>query len=311
MARRGRFLLGFASGLLVTTAVVAGGLYAFGPVIAPRLMGAPSVPKAPVTTGSEATKAALADATARVAADDRKDFADAERGFLGTRADPLIKNADGATVFDLGSYAFLDGAVPGTANPSLWRQAQILTKHGLFQVAERIYQVRGFDVSTVSFIDAGSGWIVVDPLTTVEVAKAAYDLVTEKLGAKPVLAVVYSHSHADHYGGVLGVASREDVASGKIRIIAPEGFMEHAVSENVIAGPAMSRRARFQFGLTLPRGAEGEMTSGLGPGLSRGTISLVAPTDIIAKTGQTLTIGDVTMDFQVTPGTEAPAEMNF
>lgn len=246
-----------------------------------------------------------------VAEDDRKDFDFAERGFIATRKDPVIKKADGTVAFDLSSYGFLDGDAPDTANPSLWRQAKILTKHGLFKVADHIYQVRGFDVSTVSFIDAGDGWIVVDPLTTVEVARAALELANEHLGAKPVLAVIYSHSHADHYGGVCGVTSVADVEAGKVKVIAPEGFLEHAVSENIIAGPAMGRRARFQFGFTLPRGSEGEMTSGLGPGVSQGALSLIAPTDTISKTGQEITVGNVTMVFQLTPGTEAPSEMNF
>lgn len=308
---RGRFLLGLLSGAVLTGAVGAGGLYAFGGVIGPMLIGAPAIPKPPPVAASQASREMLADAAARVAADDRQDFADAERGYIATLADPLIRNDKGEVVFDLSSYDFLKNPAPDTANPSLWRHAQIITKHGLFKVADGIWQVRGFDVSTVSFIDAGTGWIVVDPLTTVEVARAALGLVNQHVGAKPVIAVVYSHSHGDHYGGVLGVTSREDVASGKVRIIAPDGFMEHSVSENIIAGPAMGRRARYQFGLTLPRGPEGEMTSGLGPGLSRGVISLIAPTDIVTKTGQTITIGDVVMEFQVTPGTEAPAEMNF
>ncbi|MCC6919708.1 MAG: MBL fold metallo-hydrolase [Alphaproteobacteria bacterium] len=297
---------------MVLTAGIAGaGVYYFGGAIAPFLIRPPAIPKTPEATASASSAAAMTEVRQLVAADDKADFADAEHGFLGTRADPLIRKADGTVVFDLSSYDFLKGPAPATANPSLWRQAQILTRHGLFQVADRIWQVRGFDVSTVSFIDAGSGWIVVDPLTTAETAKAALDLVTEKLGAKPVIAVIYSHSHGDHFGGVAGITTAEDVAAGRVKIIAPEGFMEHAVSENIIAGPAMSRRARFQFGITLPRGPEGEMTSGLGPGLSRGTITLLAPTDIIADTGQTLTIGDMTLVFQVTPGTEAPAEMNF
>lgn len=246
-----------------------------------------------------------------VAADDCKDFDFAERGFIATLKDPVIRKADGTVAFDLSSYGFLEGDAPDAANPSLWRQAKILTKHGLFKVADRIFQVRGFDVSTVSFIDAGAGWIVVDPLTTVEVARAALELVTEHLGEKPILAVIYSHSHADHYGGVCGVTSPADVAAGKVKVIAPEGFLEHAVSENIIAGPAMGRRARFQFGFTLPRGPEGEVTSGLGPGVSQGSLSLIAPTHTISKTGQEITVGDVSMVFQLTPGTEAPSEMNF
>lgn len=253
----------------------------------------------------------LEETRALVDADDRKDFDFASRGFIATRADPVIKRPDGRAAFDLSAYDFLGAKSPETADPSLWRQAQILTKHGLFKVADRIYQVRGFDVSTVSFIDAGAGWIVVDPLTTVEVARAALELVDEHVAKKPVLAVVYSHSHVDHYGGVGGVASALDAAEGKVRIIAPEGFLEHAVSENIIVGPAMLRRARFQFGHTLPCCAHGEMTSGLGPRPSAGTLSLIAPTDLITHTGQEITIGDVTMVFQLTPGTEAPAEMNF
>jgi len=260
---------------------------------------------------TEFTTQAMADARQRVAADDRRDFEDASRGFIATREDTVIRNAAGEPLYDLSSYDLLKADAPPTVNPSLWRHAGILTMHGLFTVAEGIYQVRGFDVATVSFIDAGTGWIVVDPLTTVEAARAAFELVTEHLGSKPVLAVIYSHSHGDHYGGVLGVTTAEAAKSGAVQIIAPDGFLEHAVSENIIAGPAMGRRARFQFGLTLPRGAEGELTSGLGPRLARGTGSLRAPTREIDRTGETLKIGDIELIFQLTPGTEAPAEMNF
>jgi len=262
---------------------------------------------------SEPTKGqrALDEVRALVAADDRKDFEFAGRGFIATLKDPKIKRADGRTAFDLSSYDFLEGDAPDTVNPSLWRQAKILSKHGLFKVADRIYQVRGFDVSTVSFIDVGSGWVVVDPLTSTEPARAALELLFEHVGKKPVLAVIYSHSHSDHYGGVEGVTSSADVAAGKVRVIAPKGFLEEAVSENIIAGPAMSRRARYQFGITLPRSPEGEVTSGLGPGLSRGTLTLIAPTELVTHTGQEMTIGDLRFVFQMTPGTEAPAEMNF
>ncbi len=308
---KARFLLGMGTGIAVTAASVYVLAIAFGGVIGPKLMGSPNIPKAPSLASSAASKAALADAAARVASDDKQDFVDADHGYLGTRTDPLIKAANGKTVYDLHAYDFLKGPAPETVNPSLWRQAQIVTKNGLYKVADKIFQVRGFDVSNVSFIDAGSGWIVVDPLTTAEAARAALQLLTDKVGDKPVLAVIYSHSHGDHYGGVLGVTTREAVAKGDVKIIAPDGFMEHAVSENVIAGPAMVRRARYQFGFTLPRGAEGEVTSGLGPALSTGTVTLVAPTDTITKTGQTITVGDVRLEFQITPGTEAPSEMNM
>jgi len=253
----------------------------------------------------------LAEVRQMVAADDRRDFEFAERGFIATRIDPKIVTSGGRVAFDLSGYAFLKNAAPSTANPSLWRQAQILTKHGLFKVHERIYQVRGFDVSTVSFIDAGAGWIIVDPLTTKEVARAALELVSEHVAQKPVLAVIYSHSHVDHYGGVGGVITAADAAAGKVKVIAPEGFLEHAVSENIIAGPAMLRRSRFQFGITLGHGPEAEITSGLGPRPSLGSLTLIAPNELVTKTGQEITVGDVTMVFQLTPGTEAPAEMNF
>lgn len=247
-----------------------------------------------------------------VANDDRRDFEFAERGFIATREDPVIPRdtAPGAAC-DLEAYDFLEGDAAETVNPSLWRHAKILTKHGLFKVMDRIYQVRGFDVSTVTFIDAGEGWIVVDPLTSIEAARAAYELVSEHLGEKPVLCVIYSHSHTDHYGGVGGVTTPEDVAAGKVSVIAPAGFLREAVSENIIAGPAMLRRARYQFGLTLEHGTCGEATCGLGPRPSMGRVSLIAPTVDITHTGQEVTVGDVTMVFQLTPGTEAPAEMNF
>jgi len=240
-----------------------------------------------------------------------QDFDFAARGFIATRDAHEIKGAAGNVVYDLSQYDFLKADAPPSVNPSLWRQARLVTRHGLFKVADRIYQVRGFDVATVSFIVGDRGYVVVDPLVSVETAKAAFDLVKTHVGEKPVVAVIYSHSHADHYGGVGGIVSAADLAEGRVKIIAPEGFMEEVVSENIIAGTAMSRRARFQFGVTLDRGPNGEVTSGLGPALSRGTRSLIAPTDLIDHTGQEMTIDGITVTFQITPGTEAPAEMNF
>jgi alkyl sulfatase BDS1-like metallo-beta-lactamase superfamily hydrolase len=310
--QKGKFLFGMLIGFFIAAAAIGATAYVFRGVIGQlNLSGKPEIPVAPSASASEATSRAMAEIRNVVDSDDRKDFEFAESGFIATRTDPYIRDESGKVLSTLTSYDFLKKPVPETVNPSLWRQAQILTKHGLFKVSERIYQVRGFDVSAISFIDAGKGWIVVDPLTTVETAKAAFDLATEHLGKKLVLAVIYSHSHADHFGGVLGIVSRDEVDAGKVRVIAPEGFMENAVSENIIAGPAMIRRGRFQFGLTLARGPEGEITSGLGPGIAPGKISLIAPTDIIKTTGNEITIGDVKMVFQVTPGTEAPAEMNF
>ncbi|NWH09250.1 MAG: MBL fold metallo-hydrolase [Alphaproteobacteria bacterium] len=306
-----RFWLGLGVGIALCALVVLGTLSFFGSLIGPMLIAAPAIPVPPVIAPAEATKMSMQEARDLVANDDRKDFEFAERGFIATRSDPIIRRADGGVVVDLSSYDFLQGQAPESVNPSLWRHAQILTKHGLFKVMDGIYQVRGFDISTVTFIDAGEGWIVVDPLTTMEAAKAAYDLVSEHLGQRAILAVIYSHSHGDHFGGAAGIISAEDARTVRVKVIAPDGFLKEAVSENIIAGPAMSRRARYQFGMTLPRGPEGEVTSGLGPGVSRGTISMIAPTIDITTTGQELTIGTVTLVFQVTPGTEAPAEMNF
>ncbi len=243
--------------------------------------------------------------------EDRQDFDFATRGYLGTLSDPVIRRADGAVAWDLTAYDFVEGDAPDTVNPSLWRQAQLLSKSGLFQVSETIWQVRGFDVSNITFIKGQTGWIVIDPLTTAEVAKAAYALVTEKLGARPIVAVIYTHSHTDHFGGVKAVISQADVDAGKVQVIAPHGFLEEAVSENVIAGVAMSRRANYQFGTGLVPGVDGQMTSGIGKGISRGSITLIAPTVSIHNTGETLVVDGVKIEFQVTPGTEAPAEMNI
>jgi alkyl sulfatase BDS1-like metallo-beta-lactamase superfamily hydrolase len=182
--------------------------------------------------------------------------------------------------------------------------------HGLYKVSDKIYQVRGFDLSNITFVQGKTGWIVFDPLISTETAKAAYDLVTKHLGKKPVLAVVYSHSHVDHYGGVRGIVDEKDVKAGKVKIIAPEHFLEHAVSENVIAGNVMSRRAIYMYGAMLPKSAVGGVNGGLGQTTSTGTATLIPPSHYITKTGQQMTVDGVKMVFQLTPGTEAPAEMN-
>jgi alkyl sulfatase BDS1-like metallo-beta-lactamase superfamily hydrolase len=262
------------------------------------------------TPASPAAKARNADMARGLAWGDDADFARANRGFLGSRNDPNIRAADGRIVFALNAYDFVTGDAPDTANPSLWRQAKLLARHGLFQVSERIYQVRGFDIANITFIQGDSGWIVIDPLTSVETARAALQLITEKIGPRPVKAVIYSHSHADHFGGVKGVVDAADVAAGRVAIIAPDGFMEHAVAENLIAGPAMSRRAAYQFGAPLPQSATGQLGAGIGTGLPAGTLSLIPPTQTIKETGETITIDGVTIEFQMTPGTEAPSEMN-
>jgi alkyl sulfatase BDS1-like metallo-beta-lactamase superfamily hydrolase len=183
-------------------------------------------------------------------------------------------------------------------------------QYGLFKVTDRIYQVRGFDLSNITFVQGDTGWIVFDPLISTETAKAAYDFVTSKLGKRPVLAVVYSHSHVDHYGGVRGIVDEADVTAGKVKIIAPEHFTEHAVSENVIAGNVMGRRAIYMYGALLPRDERGGVNGGLGQTTSTGTVTLIVPSDEVKKTGTEITVDGVKMVFQMTPGTEAPAEMN-
>jgi alkyl sulfatase BDS1-like metallo-beta-lactamase superfamily hydrolase len=259
---------------------------------------------------SEATRAANA-AVASTLPPENQDSDFAQRGFVAASSDATIKSESGATVWDFSAYDFLEGDAPASVNPSLWRHAKLLTKHGLFKAHERIYQVRGFDVANMSIIVGDTGLILVDPLTSVETAKAALTLARAHLGDKPVAAVIYTHSHIDHFGGVKGVVSTEDVAAGRVKIIAPRGFLEHAVTENVIAGNAMSRRATYQFGAALTAGPEGSMTSGIGPRVSGGARSIIAPTIEITKTGARLVVDGVEFVFQLTPETEAPAEMNF
>jgi alkyl sulfatase BDS1-like metallo-beta-lactamase superfamily hydrolase len=214
-------------------------------------------------------------------------------------------------VWDLNAYEFVKGEAPDTVNPSLWRHDQVLAKSGLFQVSDTIWQVRGFDLSNVTFIKGKTGWIVIDPLTSAEVAKAALELVNEKLGVRPIVAMIYTHSHGDHFGGVKGMIDQKDVDEGKVQVIAPYGFMEHAVSESIIAGTAMNRRATYQFGYFLAPGPEGQMGNGIGLAVSKGTITLIAPTVSITKTGEEMVLDGVRVQFQITPGTEAPAEMNL
>lgn len=243
--------------------------------------------------------------------DDTSEAELSDRGFIATREDPVILRADGEKAFDLNAYDFADGTAAETMNPSLWRHLSLLRKHGLYEVTPGISQVRGFDLSVMSIIEGETGYIIVDPLTVTESAGAAFELVKQHLGDKPIHAVIYTHSHADHFGGVKGIVSLEDVAAGKVQIIAPEGFMEHAVSENLIAGAAMNRRANFQFGMRLEPGPAGQGGAGIGTGVPRGSISLIPPTHSVTATGETMMIDGIEIEFQLTPGTEAPAEMNF
>lgn len=243
--------------------------------------------------------------------DDTQDFEDAQRGFIATLSRGTITNDAGEVVWDCDSYDFITGDAPDTVNPSLWRQSQLVAKHGLFEVIDGIYQVRGFDLSNVTFVEGDTGVIVIDPLISSETAAAAIKLYREHRGDRPVVAVIYTHTHVDHFGGVKGVTTQEDVDAGKVQIIAPEGFMEPTITENLYAGTAMARRSGYMFGAALRRDATGGVGAGLGQTTSTGTVTLIPPTIEITETGQELTIDGVRIVFQLAPGTEAPAEMHF
>jgi alkyl sulfatase BDS1-like metallo-beta-lactamase superfamily hydrolase len=262
-------------------------------------------------TPSPFTKAAIAASKASYPFDNVEDFDDATKGFIARRTERQITSADGRVVWDLDAYEFLADPAPETADTSLWRQGQLLIKDGLFEVTPGIYQLRGFDLSVMSVIEGESGVIVVDPLICAETAEAAFSLYSEHRGARPVVAVIYSHSHIDHFGGVKGVTSQEDVDAGRTQIIAPVGFLQAAISENVYAGPAMARRAGYMYGASLTKGPADQIGSGLGQTTSTGRTTLIRPTIDITSTGQEVVIDGVRIIFQLTPGTEAPAEMNF
>ncbi len=277
------------------------------------LMSATALAQTPDFSAKPASSATIAAQTAQRAAlpkDDGKDEAFASQGFVATRADPVIRNKDGKAVWNLAAYDWMKGDAPPTVNPSLWRHMSILRKNGLFKLAEGMWQVRGFDISNMTVIAGKTGWILIDPLTNRETSAAALELVNQQLGARPIVAVIYTHSHADHFGGIRGIVSPEDVKAGKVAILAPEHFTKETASENVIAGPAMGRRATFQFGSALTPGAQGQMGSGIGPAVAAGEITLLAPTDSITRTGETRTIDGVALEFQMVPETEAPAELN-
>ena len=239
------------------------------------------------------------------------DFEEARRGLVAPFDPPVVEDERGRTVWDLRPYDFLDGEPPDTANPSLWRQSQLTRIAGLFELAPGIYQLRGFDLSNTHVIEGESGIVVVDPLISAETAAAALALYREHRGNRPVTGLVYTHSHVDHFGGARGVLTPEQAETRDLPILAPAGFLHHAVSENVFAGTAMGRRAGYMYGALLERGPDGQLGSGLGQTTSLGTITLVPPTLDITETGQEEIVDGVRMTFQLTPGTEAPAEMNF
>jgi len=257
---------------------------------------------------------ATAEANARMAAslplDEAQAFEDAARGFVA-RPDGQILSAEGAVLVDFAAYDFIAGAAPPTVNPSLWRHAKLNANIGLFKVTDGIHQLRGFDLANMTLIEGESGWIVVDPLTARESAAAALAFARRHLGDRPVSAVIYTHSHIDHFGGVLGVTSAADAAARKLPIVAPSGFMEEATSENVLVGTGMGRRSAFQFGKDLPRDPKGFVDTGLGKGVAYGTFGILPPTQLIDQATQELILDGVRFVFHNTPNSEAPAEMTF
>ncbi|NLA35565.1 MAG: MBL fold metallo-hydrolase, partial [Actinobacteria bacterium] len=264
-------------------------------------------------TASRHTRAANEAVRAALPFEDRTDFDDARRGFVAPLPnDGTVLRSDGWPAWMPSRFNFVnDGEAPDTVNPSLWRQSQLCMIGGLFEVTERLYQVRNVDLSNLTIVEGDSGIIVFDPLITTEAAAAALEVYYAHRPRKPVVAVLYSHSHIDHYGGVKGVVSEEDVESGRVQIIAPVGFLEAAVAENVLAGNVMTRRAMYMYGMLLPADAQGNVGCGLGMATSGGTTTLIPPTVEITETGQKMVIDGLTFEFMLAPDSEAPAEMHW
>lgn len=272
-------------------------------------MSEPDLTPKPATAATEAANQAVAGLPFLTGTD--ADRARAARGRV-LDAPAQVAHPGGWPVWNLDAYRFLDGEPPAEVNPSLWRQAQLNNEAGLFEIAPGFHQVRGLDLANMTVIEGTDGRIVIDPLTSVETAQAALAMVDQHLGARPVTAVIYTHSHVDHFAGVRGVIDEADVKSGKVRVIAPAGFLEAAVSENVVAGNVMTRRGTYMYGALLPAGPRGHVDAGLGKGVpALGTQGLIAPTEEVGTTHTELVVDGVRIVFQVTPNTEAPAEMNF
>ncbi|HSG59486.1 MAG TPA: alkyl sulfatase dimerization domain-containing protein, partial [Woeseiaceae bacterium] len=242
---------------------------------------------------------------------DKTDFKNAERGFIATLEEGQITSELSGVVFDMQQFDFLDESEPETVNPSLWRQSQMNAKHGLFKVTDGIYQVRGFDLANISFIRGETGWIVIDPLTTNETAIAAFDLLQKHVEKAPVSAMIFTHSHVDHFGGAKGLVSQELVDNGKVSVIAPHDFFIESVNENLMAGNQMSRRASYMYGNLLPKSEDGTVGSGLGTTTAAGTVTILEPSIIVDRTPQEITVDGVKMVFMYTPDAEAPAELMF
>jgi alkyl sulfatase BDS1-like metallo-beta-lactamase superfamily hydrolase len=278
-------------------------------------MSQPALSESPREKPKDATASVVAQQAAVRKAlpfSDTADFDDASRGFLGTIENAKVLSASGRTVWSLEAYGFLSEAEsPATVNPSLWRQSRLNMNHGLFEVVPGVYQVRGLDIANMTLVEGDNGVIVVDTLTSIEGARAAMELYFKHRGKRPVTAVIFTHTHTDHWGGARGVLDDATLASGKVPIIAPNLFMEHAVSENIIAGPAMLRRAQYQFGPFLTKGPRGQVDCGLGKTMAAGGVTLLRPSDLIIATGDKRVIDGVEFEFQMAPNSEAPAEMHF
>jgi alkyl sulfatase BDS1-like metallo-beta-lactamase superfamily hydrolase len=244
--------------------------------------------------------------------EDKRDFEEMKKGFIAAPEYRQIMADAGNVAWDMGKYDFLlkEGENYDSIHPSLQRQALLNMNYGLYQVMDGVYQIRGFDLANITFIKGDTGWIIFDPLTAKETARAALKFINEQLGERPVVAVVYSHSHGDHFGGVRGVVDEKDVSGGKVKIIAPIGFMDHAIAENVYAGTAMSRRMFFQYGVLLPASPYGHVDMAIGKNTAAGNLGLIAPNVVITGDFKEMTVDGIKMVFQNTPGTEAPAEMN-
>ncbi|MDJ0917437.1 MAG: alkyl sulfatase dimerization domain-containing protein [Woeseiaceae bacterium] len=264
-----------------------------------------------VVAASESTKRRNASVEEYLPFDDTRDFENARRGFIASLATGKVLTADGKVSYDTTQFDFLEGDAPDTVNPSFWRQSKLNAMDGLYEVGEGIYQVRGIDLANMSFIRGETGWIVIDPLTMVEPAQAGLALLREHVEDLPVSAVIITHSHADHFGGVRGVISEQEIEARGVDVVAPEGFFDASVNENLMAGNHMTRRAMYMFGNLLPKSAEGSVGSGLGTTTAVGTLTIIEPTIEITETLTELTVDGVDMVFMNTPGAEAPAELMF
>lgn len=276
-------------------------------------LGQPAMAANMAKPATETTKESNAALLKELPFSDKTSFEQAHKGFIAPLPQEMIKGKAGNPVWNPQQYAFIkeDQAAPDTVNPSLWRQSQLTNISGLFKVTDGIYQIRNQDLSNMTIVEGAKGITVFDPLVSTETAKVALDLYYAHRPKKPVVAMVYTHSHVDHYGGVRGVVNEADVKSGKVKIYAPVGFLEAAVAENVMAGNAMSRRASYMYGNLLPPSATGQVGAGLGTTTSAGTVTLIPPTDIISKTGEIRVIDGLHYQFLLAPNTEAPSEMLF